>query len=100
VKLYEVEYLGNIMVIRSYPFVKGLVCGVQDILYTFQAMDTVSILRRPWGIWGLTEIVWSGRNMRTGPRTSLSEVRIDYKELRKINPEAARIALTATSTNK
>ena len=31
--------------------------------------------------------------MRTGPRTSLSEGRIDDKELRKINPEAARKAV-------
>ena len=31
--------------------------------------------------------------MRTGPRTSLSEGRIEYKELRKINPEAARKAV-------
>jgi len=31
--------------------------------------------------------------MRTGPRTNLSEGRIDYKELRKINPEAARKAV-------
>jgi len=31
--------------------------------------------------------------MRPGPRTSLPEGRIDYKELRKINPEAARKAV-------
>jgi len=31
--------------------------------------------------------------MRAGPPTSLSEGRIDYKELRKINPEAARKAV-------
>ena len=31
--------------------------------------------------------------MRTGHHTYLSEGRIDYKELRKINPETARIAV-------
>ena len=31
--------------------------------------------------------------MRTGHHTHLSEGRIDYKELRKINPEAARTAV-------
>jgi len=56
-------------------------------------MDTVSILRRPWSIWGLTETAWSERSMRAGPRTSLPEGRIYYKELRKINPEAARKAV-------
>jgi len=32
--------------------------------------------------------------MRTGHHTHLSEGRIDYKELRKINPEAARTAVS------
>jgi len=31
--------------------------------------------------------------MRTGPHTHLSEGRIDYNELRKINPEAVRTAV-------
>ena len=31
--------------------------------------------------------------MRAGPRTNLSDSRIDYKELGKINPEAARKAV-------
>ena len=82
-------------------------CGVQEMLYTFQAMDTLDILRRPWKFWGLIETTWSGRSMRLGPHTSskslfdLPSGRIDYKELRGISPEAARRAvLEYLRTNK
>jgi len=71
------------------------------MLYTFQAMDTVDILRRPWSFWGLIETTWSGKSMRLGPHISLPSGRIDYKELREISPEAARRAvLEYLRTNK
>ena len=69
------------------------VCGVQDILYSFQAMGMLSILRRSWGWWGSTLIVWSGNAMKAGRPTSLLPGKIDYKQLRKVNPEAARLAV-------
>ena len=69
------------------------VCGVQDILYSFQAMGMLSILRRSWGWWGSTLIVWSGNAMKAGRPTSLLLGKIDYKQLTKVNPEAARLAV-------
>ncbi|TLN17672.1 hypothetical protein FDZ71_06150 [bacterium] len=38
-------------------------------------------------------VVWSGKSMKHGHRTHLSTGKIDYKQLRKINPEAARRAV-------
>jgi hypothetical protein len=69
------------------------VCGVQDILYSFQAVGMLSILRRSWGWWGSTLIVWSGKAMKAGRPTSLLLGKIDYKQLRKVNPEAARLSV-------
>lgn len=39
--------LTNLIFYLFITFVKFVLCSVQDILYTFQPMDTVSILRIP-----------------------------------------------------
>jgi len=44
-----------------------LVCDVQDILYTFQDIETASIsILEYLSIWVLTEIEWSGGSMIDG----------------------------------